>query len=79
MELIISINDFDADKILQHVAASYGWKRMTADEIAAKLSDQIKSDIAERAANGKEVAERLAARAEVVAVTDRSLAVNVKV
>ena len=79
MDIVITINDTDAAEILNHVAASYNWQRMTTDEIAAKLSDAIKADLAERAASGKEAEQRLAVRAEVVAITDRSLAVAVKV
>jgi len=78
MELIISIKDEDAKTILDQVQAAYGWNGLTPDEIAAKLCDEIKHDIASKAVNGQEILDRAAKAAVVRTVTERSLNVALK-
>lgn len=78
MELIITINDSDAKTILDQVQAAYGWNGLSPEEIAAKLCDEIKHDIARRAVSGQDALDRAAKSAEVQAVTERSLTVALK-
>lgn len=78
MELIITINDDDAKTILDQVQAAYGWNGLTPEEIAAKLCDEIKHDIAQRAVAGQDALDRAAKASEVRSVTERSLSVALK-
>lgn len=78
MELIITINDDDAKTILEQVQAAYGWNGLSPEEIAAKLCDEIKRDIAQRAVSGHEALERAAKATEVRSITERSLSVSLK-
>jgi hypothetical protein len=79
MDIIITIADSDAKTILDQVAAAYSWTGLTPDECAARLSDEIKSDLVNRAVSGKNQLDRIALEAEVKAVTARALTVAMKV
>jgi hypothetical protein len=79
MDIIITIADSDAKTILDQIAAAYNWTGLTNEECAARLSDEIKSDLVNRAVHGKNQIDRLALEAEVKAVTARALTVAMKV